>query len=185
MRKTVWILGVMLVSGCGSSGSAGDAVSRADQAAALTEQLAEENISNPTLLPTTGVANYTGFSTLRLPIDGQTTAYLGDLAMTVDFTKNTNQVSGSIGNFSGLGGSLTIGGGSLDRGTDTDVDYTFEGDVDGTLDANGTDYVIDAGLVAEFRGRDQDGVTGVVFGDITGPSGVDIFDGSLAGARPD
>lgn len=181
MRKTVVILGVLLVSGCGSAGPAGDALSRADQAAALTEQLAEENVSNPTTLPTTGAANYTGFSTLRLPIDGQTSAYLGDLSMTVDFSQN--QVSGNIGNFNGLGGSLAIGGGRLDRGTDTQVDYTFDGDVDGTLTANGANYVIDAGLVAEFRGRNQDGVTGVVFGDITGAAGVDIFDGSLAGSR--
>ena len=63
------------------------------------------------------------------------------------------------------------------------MDYTFGADVDGMLTNNGGEYVIDASLSGGFRGRNQDGVTGVVFGDITGPNGVDIFDGTVVGIR--
>ena len=171
------------MSACGSSSAVEDAISRADQAAALAAYLTGENVSNPNQLPMSGLAIYAGFSTLNLPIGGATQAYVGDLDLQVTFGGSRDQVTGGMSNFNGLTGTLEISGGRLDRGTDTDVDYTFDGDVTGTLGAGADSYTIDAGLVAEFRGRNQDGVTGVIFGDINGQNGVDLFDGTLVGAR--
>lgn len=183
MRKWVCFTALVLVVGCGSTGQGTDAMSRADQAADLADALIAENKSDPTLLPVAGQATYAGFGTLDLAIGGTTQSYIGDLDLTVEFSSASDQISGTLQHFDGLTGVLDITNGSLDRGTDTDEDYTFGADVDGTLTNSDSNYVIDASLAGDIRGRDQGGVTGVVFGDITGPNGVDIFDGTIAGAR--
>lgn len=94
-------------------------------------------------------------------------------------------MSGSTSNFEGLTGDLTISGGYIDRGTDLDLDFTFDGAIGGTLGQGGDSYIIDGALVGEFRGRDQDGITGLIYGDISGPNGQDLFDGTLAATRND
>ena len=170
------------LAGC-SGGRGADGLSRADQAAALAAALAEENISAPSTLPTGGTATYAGFMTLGLPIGGTTQDFVGDLDVIVDFAANNSQLSGSVSNFDGVSGTLTIAGGELDRSADPRVDYTFDGAVTGTLAQSGARYDIDASLLGEFRGRNQDGLMGIVFGDIVGPDGQDIFDGSIAAAR--
>ena len=77
------------------------------------------------------------------------------------------------------------GDGGLARGTDLDLDFTFDGAIGGTLGQGGYSYIIDGALVGEFRGRDQDGITGLIYGDISGPNEQDLFDGTLAATRND
>ena len=85
-----------------------------------------------------------------------------------------------------LDGDLRLRGGDLFRDTDIDDNYTFTGTVRGALSDAGTPYDIDAEINGEFRGRNQDGLTGVLFGDVVGPLGQDIFDGDFfAGRAPD
>lgn len=182
MRNTFAVIGLGLLAACSSS-KGGDAAARSDQAAALEAALAQENISNPDTLPMRGTATYKGFMTLGLPIGGAPQDYVGDLNLSVDFAANRDQVSGTARNFNGLSGELAIAGGDLDRGTDTSVDYTFDGAVTGTLAQAGQNYAIDGDIVGEFRGRNQDGLTGVIYGDIDGPDGQDLFDGSIAATR--
>lgn len=184
MQKLIALVSVLgVAAGCSSSGGNIDVTSRADQAADLADALIAENISDPTLLPVTGQAIYAGFGTLDLAIGGTTQSYIGDLDLTVGFSSTSDQILGTLQHFDGLTGVLDITNESLDRGTDTDEDYTFGADVDGTLTNSDGNYVIDASLAGDFLGRDQDGVTGIVFGDITGPNGVDIFDGTIAGVK--
>lgn len=171
-----------LLAGCGSSGGQ-TSEDRALDAAELEDTLAQENISNPAALPSNGTADYRGFMTLALPIGGAATDYVGDLDMVVDFGAPRNQVSGSVGNFDGLTGELSIGGGDVDRGTDVDVDFTFDGGLTGTLMQGADGYAVDGNIVGEFRGRNQDGLTGLVYGDIDGPDGQDLFQGSMAATR--
>lgn len=136
-------------------------------------------------MPANGRAVYAGFGILNLPIDGAVQAYVGDLDLTVEFGRSGDQISGTLQRFDGLTGVLDIANGNLDRGTYTDVGYTFRADITGTLSAISGDYVIDANLTGDIRGRNQGGITAVVFGDITGPDGLDIFDGTLAATRTD
>lgn len=182
MGRTCALIAIGLLAAC-SSGADGDGISRGDQAAALEAALSEENISNPGALPIKGTASYAGFMTLGLPIGGAPQDFIGDLDVSVDFAANRDQVSGTASNFKGLTGTLSIAGGDLDRATDTNVDYTFDGTVTGSLAQAGQSYDIDGNIVGEFRGRNQDGLTGVVYGDINGPDGQDLFDGSLAATR--
>ena len=183
MRIWVCFSVLLLAVGCGGTGQSTNPTSRADQAADLAAALLTENISDPALLPLTGRAVYAGFATLDLAIGGTMQSYIGDLDLTVEFSGTGDPISGTLHSFDGLSGALSTANGNLDRGANTDVDYTFGADVDGMLTNNGGEYVIDASLSGGFRGRNQDGVTGVVFGDITGPNGVDIFDGTVAGIR--
>ena len=183
MRKWVCFSALVLVAGCGGTGQSTNPTWRVDRASDLAAALFTENISDPARLPVTGRAIYAGFGTLDLAIRGTTQSYIGDLNLSVEFSGTAEPISGTLHHFDGLTGALDISNGNLDRGADTDVDYTFGADVDGILTNNGGDYVIDASLLGDFRGRNQDGVTGVVFGDITGPNGVGIFDGTVAGAR--
>jgi len=74
---------------------------------------------------------------------------------------------------------------ALNRGADPDVDFTFDGALSGTLQTGSSAFDIDGNLLGEFRGRDQDGLTGVVSGTITGSDSQDIFDGSIAATRTD
>ena len=175
MRNWICVGALMLIVSCRGMGSGTDQASRADQAADLVDALLGENISDPALLPLTGRAVYAGFATLELAIAGTIQSYIGDLDLTVEFSGTGDPISGALHSFDGLSGALSIANGNLDRGADTDVD--------GMLTNNGGEYVIDASLSGDFRGRNQDGVTGVVFGDITGPNGVDIFDGTVVGIR--
>lgn len=185
VTRMKWMIlgtGLGLLAACGSTQSV-DNIPRTSTSADLAASLAQENISDPTTLPRSGLATYSGFMTLALPLDGPARDVIGDLDMRVDFGAVRNQVSGSASNFTGLTGGLAIGGGDIDRGTDPDTDFTFDGSLTGTLAQNGDNYGIDGTIVGEFRGRNQDGLTGLAYGDITGPSGQDLFQGSMAAIR--
>ena len=189
MRFAAILFTTLAVAGCGASSGGGAAPDRSAKAILLAEKLAAENISEPATLPTTGSARYEGFMTARLPLgpESRRVDYLGDLYLDVDFAADQNQLSGSASGFAHndnrLEGALSITGGDLFRETDPDKNYTFTGEIDGTLSRGASDFVVDADLTGEFRGRNQDGVSGIVYGDITGPQGQDIFDGSFSAEK--
>lgn len=181
MRNIGLVLSLAVSAGCGSSG--GGEMSRSARAAALAATLEGENVSNPGALPMRGTATYAGFMTLGLPINGTTADHIGDLDLEVDFGATRNPLSGTVSNFDGLSGGLTIGTSTLGRETDPNVDFTFNSGISGTLGQGGDSYTIDGQIAGEFRGRNQDGMTGLVYGDITGPDDQDLFDGTFAATR--
>lgn len=180
-RVAVW--GVLIVlAGC-NGGAAVDS-------GALEDEVDLVTINDPGTLPTAGRADYTGTMTARLPVPGiGTRAYIGDLALSVDFGADDDALTGRANRFahaSGdqLTGGLSLASGALFRSTDPDENYTFDGDVTGTLThATGGAMRIDAQMSGDFRGTDQAAVQGVIFGDVTTRDGLDIFDGSFAGER--
>lgn len=179
---------MLLLAGCG--GQSGIAPDRArtsaqllGQASGLLAALSRENVSDPALLPTSGHAVYQGYSTINLPMDGTTVPYAGDLNLTVTFAPTPTPVVGSMRNFIGLEGQLLIGNGTIYRDADPDVDLTFDADLTGTLTKGGDSYALNGTVAGDFRGRTQSGVTGVVYGAITGPDGVDLFQGTLAATQ--
>ncbi|MEY1555085.1 hypothetical protein AB3Y40_05570 [Yoonia sp. R2331] len=190
MRFTTYVLTVLALAGCSTGGSNSGTLSRSAQAADLEETLSATNITNPATLPTTGSTTYQGFMTAGLPTGagGARTEYLGDLTMNVDFAASRDQVTGTARNFAAgndqLTGVLIIRQGDLFRNTNTSQNFTFTGDVNGTLKQGVSAFVIDAEIAGEFRGRDQEGVSGLLFGDVTGPAGQDIFDGTFFAATP-
>lgn len=185
--RLIWVLMLGVLTACSSGGSGEEPVQDADE---LQAALEADNISDPSLLPTRGTARYDGYMDARLPTGdmGERTSYRGDLRLNVDFGAERNQVTGRASAFASgggdrLDGDLRIRGGDLFRDTDIDDNYTFTGTVRGALSDAGTPYDIDAEINGEFRGRNQDGVTGVLFGDVVGPLGQDIFDGDFFAGR--
>ncbi|MBU2358527.1 MAG: hypothetical protein KKB02_06290 [Alphaproteobacteria bacterium] len=188
MRVNSLILMVSLLAGCGGGG--GGAGSGGLTPDAIDESLGGLPISNPADLPATGRAEYGGYMRARLPTgpDGARVQYLGDLQMDVNFGAGFDQIRGRATGFEAadthtLDGALTITNGAIYRDTNPDAAYSFDGDVDGTLsDASGR-YAVDAQIEGEFLGTDQKAVSGLLFGDVTGPAGLDVFDGTFAGTR--
>lgn len=182
----------LLMSACGGGGDGDDAVApdRFAVAKRLESRLAEQDVTAPSSLPANGRAFYSGFMRAGLPTGagGARVEYLGDLDMDVNFGASRDEIAGTATGFqTGAGdrltGKLTLSGGDLFRDTDPDENYTFTGDVDGTLSRGAKNYRIDAEIEGEFKGPDQTGVSGLLFGDVRGPAGLDVFDGSFAAVR--
>ena len=181
---------VLLLAACSSGGGGDPAPTRGERAEELQDRLENDFVSEPAQLPKRGTADYRGFMTARLPLgpDGARRAYIADLSLSVDFAAPKDQVSGRAQNFEAgddrLGGRLAIRGGDLIRSTDPDDNYTFEARANGTLSKGATDYAVDAAISGEFRGRGETGVSGVLYGDITGPDDwQDVFDGTVHAER--
>ncbi len=174
----------------GASVTSGTALDRAGAAAQLDDRLTGANVSDPTRLPIVGRGEYNGYMRARLPTgpDGARVDYLGDLTIDVNFGAGFDQIRGQASGFkaannTALAGALAITDGNIYRDTDPTAAYSFDGDVDGTLTGGSSSYIIDAEIEGEFLGRNQDAVSGVLFGDVTGPAWQDIFDGSFAATR--
>ena len=188
MLKPVLILAVALLAGCGGGD---DGPSDAGPSPDIIDGgIAGQPISPPATLPTAGRAEYNGYMRARLPTgpDGARVQYLGDLTLEVNFGAAFDQIRGQATGFEAadripMDGTLAITRGNIYRDTDPSAAYSFDGDVDGTLTGAKGSYVIDASIVGEFLGRGQTAARGLLFGDVTGPAGQDIFDGSFAGTR--
>ncbi len=179
---------LMALSGCGG-GAGGDAGGRPTPGQ-IDDILDGTPVSPPATLPVSGRAHYDGYMRANLPtgVDGARAQYLADLTLDVNFGAGFDQIRGQATGFetadrSTLAGALTITNGNIYRDTDATAAYSFDGDVDGALTGPRGTYVIDASLEGEFLGQGQTAARGLVFGDITGPAGQDIFDGTFAGTR--
>ena len=188
MLKPVLILAVALLVGCGGGD---DGPSDAGLSPDIIDGgIAGQPISPPATLPTAARAEYNGYMRARLPTgpDGARVQYLGDLTLEVNFGAAFDQIRGQASGFEAadlipMDGTLAITRGNIYRDTDPSAAYSFDGDVDGTLTGAKGSYVIDASIEGEFLGRGQTAARGLLFGDVTGPAGQDIFDGSFAGTR--
>jgi len=181
---------VSLLTACGGGGGSADRPDRALAADRLARQLAQDNIVDPGRLPNRGSARFAGFMNADLPLGagGARERYIGDLALDVDFASDKGGVTGRADKFAtrdgkALDGGLRVRGSTLFRKTDTDDNYSFAGRMGGKLRDGATPYTIAADISGDFRGRDAAGVNGVIFGDINGPDGQDIFDGDFAARR--
>ena len=192
MRQAVvgGALALFLLAGCGGGGGSGG-----DGPVALTpdqidDRIDGQPISNPATLPTTGRAQYNGYMRASLPTgpQGARVNYLADMRLDVNFGAGFDQIRGQATGFEArdgvpLGGALAITAGNIYGDTDPTAAYSFDADVDGALTRGAATYVIDASLEGEFLGQGQTAARGLVFGDITGPLGQDIFDGTFAATR--
>lgn len=188
MRASGLILSLTFLAGCGGGGGAGSPAGLTP--GDIDNGLNGLPVSDPTLLPVSGRAEYNGYMRARLPTgpDGARVEHLGDLRLDVNFAAAFDQIRGEASGFEArdavpLDGTLAITKGNIYRDTDPSAAYSFDGDVDGTLRQGTTPYRIDASIEGEFLGTGQTAVSGLLFGDVTGPEGLDVFDGSFAGTR--
>ena len=183
-------LALVVLTGCGGSGGgsgSGPVALTPDQ---IDDSIGGQPVSNPSTLPTTGRAEYNGYMRANLPTgaEGARVQYLADLRLDVNFGAGFDQIRGQASGFEArdgvpLGGTLAVARGRIFGDTDTTAAYSFDADVDGTLTQGADTYVIDASLEGEFLGQGETAARGLVFGDITGPLGQDIFDGTFATTR--
>ncbi|RYH03254.1 hypothetical protein EU805_05895 [Salipiger sp. IMCC34102] len=185
---------LFLLAGCGGGGGGEAAVDpqpvRTEVVERLESRIAREPVSDPAVLPNQGRAFYEGFMRATLPTgpNGERIGYIGDMEMNVNFGAARDEIAGQADGFQTgdgdrLAGRLDIAGGDIFRDTEVRENYTFTGDVDGDLRRGDDTYRIDAGIEGEFKGADQTAVSGLLFGDVTGPLGQDVFDGSFAGEK--
>ena len=182
--------GAMLLCLAGCGGGGGGNENGGPTPGQIDGQIDGQEVSDPSLLPTTGRASYDGYMRAALPTgeDGARVEYLADLTLAVNFGAGFDQIRGQASGFEArdgvpLSGGLAITDGSIFRGTDSSAAYSFDADLDGTLSDGRASYTIDASMDGEFINQTQTAVRGLVFGDITGPGGQDIFDGTFAGTR--
>ena len=185
-------LAIVLLAGCGGGGGGGGA---GGSPAPLTPGQIDDGIAglpvaDPATLPTTGRAEYNGYIRAGLPTgpEGARVEYLADLRLDVNFAAAFDQIRGEATGFEArdevpLSGTLAVTGGNIYGDTDPTAAYSFNGNVDGTLTRGADSYVIDASLEGEFLGRGETAARGLVFGDVTGPLGQEIFDGTFAATR--
>ncbi len=169
-----------LLAACGGGGDgASDAFDVFDNVADLDVTLAEQ-------LPT-GSAEYRGKAVLDLPLgaQGADVSYVGDMAVSVDFSAADQPFTGMIDGLASdgqgpLDGQLVISNAIITPDASAVLDYQIAADVAGTLSGGGASYQLEGDLFGDFLGRNADATAGVIFGDITGPDGVNLFDGSYA-----
>ncbi len=160
-------------------------VSRSSDVSSLNAILEAKEISDPAALPTVGGANYVGYSRIKFPIAGEMTIHTGDLEMAVTFAPSDTVVSGTIGNFDDLSGTLVLENGLLLRHSDVEYDYTLIGEVNGGLAAGDAVFNFYGEFGADFLGSGQDGLQGMLYGTTLGPDGAVLFQGDLGGLRED
>lgn len=191
MWKNIAPLMILLTAACGGGGAGGSDPLTPGQERDLANQvikdITQSDYTDPASLPNSRVARYGGHMNLRMnTMPGAPTTYLGDLALAVDFGATSNQITGTARDFrapsGNLRGQLALSSGDLTRSTDPKIDFTYGGLIGGTLTAgDNTTYTLDGDFAGDLHGRNGGAVSGVIFGDVTGPNGIDLFDGAFAG----
>lgn len=168
------------VSGCQKpTGDANNLVtytSKTDYLSSLFDNYADFNVTDPTTLPASGSANYTGVIAIEEAV--------GDLVLVANFSDN--EIRGKADNFllpddSLLPSSLEIFNGQINRSADPDVDPVITADIEGTL---GDECCEPAGvfgtMYGTFVGADHSAIFGYLEGDLRTADGDFILSGSFA-----
>lgn len=177
------------IPGPGTPPSTGNGGEKRDDATDLVQSHAPSVPITYTALsaiPTTGSATYNGF--FYGDIDGGLQDLIGDMAMAIQFTSSSVNVSGTVSDFydandNALTGTLSFGGGALDRSGDPNADATFTATVTGSL-SDGTDtLVFGAQLEGDFLGGTYDAIGGAAIGSVTIGTDASDFDGGFIAER--
>ena len=195
MRATGVILavaGLSALAGCeGFSFGDGDTYDRRiEESLDRGELIAEAGFTDPSTLPTSGSAQYTGTAIIEVE-DEDPYTLAGDLELNVGFA-DAGSVSGTIGDLvdeddDEYDGEILMTGGTIDRdaaGT-AELDPTFAMELGGSIETpDGTQYDVDETSVAlgDFYGDDY--VFGGMAGDLcTADDDCVEFGGTFDGER--
>ena len=154
-----------------------------------------ERYTNLQALPTTGTLNYTGAGAYLLgpnaPQNGQTILDNADVLSRVDMQVRLTdgRVTGSASQFYYTGNRQRIDGnlairGTLDRATDTSVDYALTGTINGTLQSETAGRIdVATDMYADLYGSNGRSLFGFVDGVATTAEGTDAVQGALIAER--
>ncbi|NDV01124.1 hypothetical protein [Pseudoroseicyclus tamaricis] len=151
----------------------------------LEDAIDEFPYQDPTTLPASGSADYSGFMELTVE---DTVDVRGDLSMQVGFADNS--ISGDVSSMVGqsgdevfdIEGTLAITNGVIDRDVDLLEEYPYSADLDGTLSGRDETYVVEAAMYGDFF-DDHKYVGGVVYGTFSDDEfAYEITEGDFIGA---
>lgn len=163
----------LLLAACGEDSGGGGTTPPAiysayqAQASALHATWASIAVTDPTTLPVSGSAAFSGIMLLDTELGAGATSTAGALNLVANFA--TDSISGSADNFVDdadnlMTGTLVISNGVLDRTADTSIEYTFSSLLAGILAGGGESFVISADLSGDFLGPFYDAAAGVIAG---------------------
>ncbi|NDV01123.1 hypothetical protein [Pseudoroseicyclus tamaricis] len=156
------------------------------QAVALMDDWRETPATDPGSLPYAGGGTYEGVLYGDISSgDSYLTTLAGDLTLDVDFSTNTNAVTGEVTDIVdsagyGLGGELAISGTFIDRTAETGQNESFGGTLTGTLTSEDLGDTSVAGTInGDFLGDDLGAVSGDVAATLSQSSGFYTLDGNF------
>lgn len=138
----------------------------------LLEDIDFDDITEPTTLPTTGSAEYEGVLFVEAPGNVD---ILGDIALNFDFAES--EFEGQAEDFvdvqgNGYDGDLAIENGFINRSVNTATNFTYVGDIGGTITGpDDIDYNVDALILGEFFGSDAEHTGGLLSGVVESAGG--------------
>ncbi len=183
--RTICVLCVAGLAGCGSGSSGADAVSYSDldtRYFEIADQFSREvaNITDPMTLRDTGSVGYVGVIGFQAQQPGEERLeLLGNLRLTANF--QDDEITGSATNFADeneaiYSGTMTISNGGINRAADVTTNYTFGADVDATLTTAdrtiSTDNMI---ILGDFYGGAEQFISGRLDGQIITTDGPPIM----------
>lgn len=183
IKSTLTISALMGLTACGGSNAPLTFDQIAEQGSTIALEIIDLPFTDPSTLPTSGSATYDGFVGVEIE---NAFGVAGELEITANFAGGGN-LSGRVFNVVGengfaYGGELDLDNSTLDRGADTDFEYTFQMDMTGTLDGEDEAVVVDAMLLGDFTGPGHEFIEGAAVGAITtGGIRQDITDGGFVG----
>ena len=152
--------------------------------------LANTTLTDPTRLPTTGTASYSGLMALSFETvanaPGRTTAHAGDLAASVNFAAGS--VTGTVRNVAAgtapaMLGVLYLTLGAIDRAA-TGTDPTYAGLLSGTLKEGDNSYLLHGTFTGDFVGTTPAEMAGKVSGETIRTGRTSAFSGTFRASGP-
>ncbi len=186
--RLVWLFFGVLLSGCGGADSDGgtsppiDYLEYEERIVALGATWNGVATTDPTTLPISGVANYSGYLRLNIETGVGDLALSSTLEIAADFT--SDGVTGVASEFVGensefYNGSLDITGGFIDRLAIPTNSSTFSANIGGTLNGNSESYLISGDIYGDFLGQSSTGSVGGATGTATSSFGSGYMFGSF------
>ncbi|MGR3660109.1 MAG: hypothetical protein ACU0CA_02835 [Paracoccaceae bacterium] len=190
---------LLALAGCGGAGGGGsqggpgretrppiDYATLEAEARLLHDTWDDISFTDPSSLPMSGSATYSGIMQLDIQKGAGEISMDGLLNMKVSFANNA--VSGTATNFidennANYSGKLTLSNGMIDRGADPNVDYTLQADIGGTLSGGGKSFDISADLQGDFHGSGWKATSGGVQGSAVSSYGTGYVFGEFVAAR--
>jgi len=196
--KITLVLMCGLVSACGGGGDEGHTTTTPPPAPQLTYAQYEAAsaalhatwdivaATDPLTLPVSGSADYAGVVRLDVENGPGDISMDGRLALHADFSANT--ISGDASQFVdenevAYSGALTLSNGVIDRNADLATEYTYTGNLDGSLTGAGETYAIVSDLSGDFVSSTTGAVTGVIAGTSTYSLGTGYVYGVYIGEK--
>ncbi len=174
MKYISSISAMVLVAACSTGGGGGSNANGTETFSdlratflSINNEIDFNSVVDASTLPTSGSANYNGSVFFTTP---QSLIVIGELDLAVDFA--ASQFDGEATGFAdekgfAYDGKLEVANGDINRSADPDTTYAFVGEIDGTIsDPDDNAYAVDAFIVGDFFGSDEEYIAGVIKGDV-------------------